>query len=366
MMLRVSIIGCGKIADQHAAQIRRIPGVEMVGTCDREPLMSEQLAERFGVSAAYSDVDRLLQDARPDVVHITTPPQSHFALGRQCIEAGCHVYIEKPFTVTAEETERLLALAVQKGVKVTAGHNAQFGPEMLDMRAAVRAGYLGGPPVHVESTFSYDLGDARYVKALLGDKSHWIRQLPGKLLHNIVSHGLAKVAEFLPSERPSVAAVGFASPALTSAGEADVFDELRVLISDPLGATAYFTFTTQVGPPVQELRIFGPQGSLFVDSLHRTMVRFDKSTSKRKSYLNFFVPPWKQGGQFRRSARANISRFVRSDFHMDAGLWNLITGFYRAVEGKQDVPIPYREILLTSRLMDDIFVQLSNRLSPPP
>src|SRR5436309_9767793 len=98
-MLRVAIVGCGKIADDHASQIQRIKGCEIVGVCDREPLMARQLAERFPVRRCYRVVDELLHDARPDVVHITTPPQSHYDLARRCLESGSHVYVEKPFTV---------------------------------------------------------------------------------------------------------------------------------------------------------------------------------------------------------------------------------------------------------------------------
>ena len=51
-MLKVAILGCGKIADAHASQIRRIAGCEIVGVCDREPLMAEQLRQRFPIGAA--------------------------------------------------------------------------------------------------------------------------------------------------------------------------------------------------------------------------------------------------------------------------------------------------------------------------
>ena len=71
-MLRVAIVGCGKIANDHASQIRRIKGCEIVGVCDREPLMARQLAERFGVKQCFSDLEQLLREARPDVVHLTT------------------------------------------------------------------------------------------------------------------------------------------------------------------------------------------------------------------------------------------------------------------------------------------------------
>ena len=63
--------------------------------------MARQLAERFAIPECFSDVQEMLRPCRPDVVHITTPPQSHFPLAKQCLEAGSHVYLEKPFTVTA-------------------------------------------------------------------------------------------------------------------------------------------------------------------------------------------------------------------------------------------------------------------------
>ena len=77
-MLKVAIVGCGKIADAHAAQIQRIPGCSIVAACDREPMMATQFCERFSVPGQYSDLASMLHETAPDVVHITTPPGSHF------------------------------------------------------------------------------------------------------------------------------------------------------------------------------------------------------------------------------------------------------------------------------------------------
>src|SRR5437016_4581067 len=127
-MLSVAIVGCGKIADQHAEQILRIPGSQIVAVCDREELMARQLQERLDL-------------------------------------------------------------------KLTVGHNAQFSHAANRMRKLVQEGFLGGFPLHVESYYCYDLGDAGYAKALLGDSSHWVRNLPGGLLQNTISHGISKIAE---------------------------------------------------------------------------------------------------------------------------------------------------------------------------
>src|SRR3954466_8843356 len=110
-MLKVGIVGCGKIADSHAAQIRRIRDCQMVAACDREPLMAKQFCERFGVKDCFDNLTQLLKESRPEVVHITTPPQSHFPAAKECLEAGCHVYVEKPFTLDAAEPEELVELA---------------------------------------------------------------------------------------------------------------------------------------------------------------------------------------------------------------------------------------------------------------
>jgi predicted dehydrogenase len=337
--LRVALVGCGKIADQHVQAIERIPTATVVGVCDREPLMAEQLAERFRIGCHTGDLAELLATSKPDVVHITTPPRSHFALATQCLDAGCHVYVEKPFTVDTDEAVRLIRTAEARGRKITAGHNLQFTSESIEARY-----------------FTYDLGDESYAKALLGDRTHWVRDLPGKLLHNIISHGLARIAEYMDAEFPTVSAFGSTSPLLIRVGEIDICDELRVQISDGRGMTGFFVFSTQLSPPVNGYSLYGPVNSLVVDNLHRTLVRQTRRTYK--SYLNYFLPPVHMAGEYLRNARRNVGRFIRSDFHDDAGLKNLIAAFYEAVLGRAELPISYREILVTSRMMDAVFQQI--------
>ena len=231
-MLKVAIVGCGKIADSHAEQIKRIPGCEIVGVCDREPLMAKQLYDRFPIKRYFSDLTQLFEESRPDVVHITTPPESHFSIAKLCLEAGCHVYVEKPFTLYEVDARQLIDLAVAKNLKITAGHDDQFSHVARRMRALIREGFLGGPPVHMESYYCYELGNSAYATALLGDKSHWVRRLPGKLLHNIISHGIARIAEHLTMDYPHVTVHGFVSPHLRNLGETEITDELRLIVSE--------------------------------------------------------------------------------------------------------------------------------------
>lgn len=355
-MLSVAIVGCGKIADDHAEQIQRIKGCQIVGVCDREPLMARQLYQRFPIKRYFDNLSDLLNEAKPDVVHITTPPQSHFSIAKACLEAGCHVYVEKPFTVNVREARELLAFAEARCLKVTAGHDDQFRHSARVVRELIRSGYLGGAPVHMESYFCYELGRAGFGGALLNDKNYWVRKLPGGLLHNIISHGIARIAEYLTSETPAVIAHGFISPFLRSKGETELIDELRVIISEERGTTGYFTFSSQMRPSLHQFRVYGPKNGLVLDQDEETVVKL--RGQRYVSYAQKFIPPVITAKQGLSNAITNVRRFMQMDFHMKSGMKYLIESFYSSILHDTSVPIPYREIILTAHIMDQIFAQL--------
>lgn len=358
-MLKTAIIGCGKIADAHASQILRIPGTEIVAVCDREPLMTKQLMDRFPVRRGFSDLDDLLHEARPDVVHVTTPPQSHFPIAKRCLESGCHVYVEKPFTLDEGEAKRLFHYALERGLKITAGHDDQFTHVARRMRNLVTSGYLGTGPVHMESYYCYELGSTAYARAVLADKEHWTRSLPGGLLQNIISHGIARIAEFLTGDALEVIAHGFTSPALKNLGETEIIDELRVILCEQERVSAYFTFSSQMRPGLHEFRIYGSKNGLLLDHDQETLIRL---TGKRlPSYAEKFIPPVVMARQHLANVTTNLRTFLRSDFHMKSGMKYLIESFYHSIEKGTPDPIPHREILLTTRIMDIIFGQLKTR-----
>ena len=335
--------------------IHRIANCKIVAVCDSELLMAKQLGERFGISGCFSDVKQMLHIAAADVVHITTPPQSHYSLAKQCLESGTHVYLEKPFTLTADEAESLIQLAEVRNLKITAGHNLQFTLEMLEMRRLVKEGFLGGKPIQLESHFSYDLGDRRSVGTLVGNHQHWVRQLPGQLLHNIISHGIAKLAEFLDDEIIEIVAMAGQSPRLRDLGGAEILDELRVLIRDKTGTTAFFLFSTQIRG-LNQLRIYGPANSVLVDHATGSIIR--NKHRPCKSYLIYFIPPLRAAREYFRNVRINVSNFLRQRLYQDFGMKELIERLYNSIRVGAAAPIPYREILLTARIMDEIFAQI--------
>lgn len=360
-MLKVAIVGCGKIADSHASQIQRISGCEMVAACDREELMARQICERFPIKTPFADLEELISKAQPDVVHITTPPQSHFGIARYCLEHGCHVYVEKPFVLNTVEAQELIGIAERSGRKITVGHDDQFRHVARRMRKMIAEGYLGGPPLHMESHYCYEIDDrSSYANALLSDRNHWVRGLPGKLLHNIISHGIARIAEYASGEAMEVIASGFSSSVLQKMGETEIVDELRVIIRENRGLTAYFTFSSQMRPSLHQFRVYGAKNGLMIDQDNETLIKL--RGTRYKSYLEQFVPPLQFAQQYVQSCGRNLRAFLRNDFHPKAGMKFLIESFYKSIVEGEAVPIPYREILLTSRIMDSIFNDLNGRI----
>jgi predicted dehydrogenase len=317
--------------------------------------MAEQLAERFRVPESYSDLSEMLERAIPEVVHVTTPPQSHFSIATQCLEFGSHVYLEKPFAVTAAETEKLIEFAEKRGLKMTAGHNYQFTLEMLKMRRLVEEGFLGGKPVHLESYWSYSLGDLNYVGPVLGNRSHWVRQLPGQLFHNIISHGIAKLTEFLDDELTALVAIAQQSPPIRQLGATELLDELRVSIQDANGTTAFFCFSTQI-KGINQLRLYGPENSMVADIITGSLVR--REGRAYKSYLTYAIPAFTEAWEHVKNGCWNLSNFIRRRLYQDFGMKELIERFYKSITEQTRPPIPYREIIATARIMDQIFAQI--------
>jgi hypothetical protein len=210
--------------------------------------------------------------------------------------------------------------------------------------------------VHMESYYCYDLSQPAYARALLGDKRHWIRSLPGGLLQNIISHGVARIAEYLETESPRVIATGFTSPLLRQLGEYDIVDELRVVISDRERTTAYFTFSSQMRPSLHQFRVYGPVNGLILDHDDETLVRI--RGRRLKSYAQKFVPPTIMAREYLANVISNARLFAGREFHMKAGMRHLIESFYRSICDDAPLPLSYREIRLTARIMDSIFEQL--------
>lgn len=353
MTLNVAIVGCGKIADSHVDEIRKLSCARLVAVCDLEPIIAEQLAKRFAIPRWYTDFDLMLSEQRLNVIHIATPPQSHLALTQKAVSAGCHVFLEKPLALNSIDGHRLIECVQQAGKKMTINYWPNFETPALALKEFVAKGELG-EPVHVESYYGYDLG-GRFGQALLSDEDHWVHRLPGRLFHNVIDHAINKITPFLSDEVPQVVARAYRRR-LPNNDETDrLLDELRVMILGS-SASAYVTFCSHARPVGHFLRVYGTKNTVSVDFMLRTMLVDQRQTLP--TALGRLLPPFKSSWKSLRQATHNVREFAGSRYHFFAGMNRLLSSFYESILRDTAVPIAYSEILRVAEIMDEIFSQV--------
>lgn len=355
MDLKVALVGCGQIADGHVGEIQKISGATLVAVCDLEPIMAEQLAMRFDIPAHYSDFAEMLKNCQPDVVHICTPPVSHLPLVKQAVDAGCHVYVEKPLALTYDQSVELINYVESANLKITIGHNSEFEPPALEMRKLVADGILGDP-VHVESWFGYNLSGP-FGQAILGSPEHWVHRLPGKLFQNNINHMLNKVTEFIDDDKPEVIARAWRSDTTVTYDDIrdHLYDELRVLIKGEK-VSAYGTFTSTVNPVAQFAKVYGTKNIIEMDFNSRTVVVDSGVTLP--SAIGRLAAGFTKAKMFRKSAWRNVRKFLKNDFHFFSGMNLLISSFYKSITDNEPLPVSTRDMLRIAWIMDEIFSQV--------
>ncbi|MDX2070830.1 MAG: Gfo/Idh/MocA family oxidoreductase [Haliscomenobacter sp.] len=128
-MLKIGVLGTGHLGKIHLKCIQlAVESYELVGFYDPNPLMAQTVAEQFQLKA-FDSVEALIRAV--DVVDIVTPTTTHYELALKAIQAGKHVFIEKPLTHTIAEAEELIRLSKTQGVQVQVGHVERFNPAFL-------------------------------------------------------------------------------------------------------------------------------------------------------------------------------------------------------------------------------------------
>ena len=141
-MIRLALVGLGKMGLSHLSIVNTHPDVELVAVCDSAAYVLEVLGKHAGIKG-YADYTRLLDEQRPDAVLIATPPRLHGPMVRAAVERNIHVYCEKPFCMDATEGLRLAELAERNGLVNQVGYHYRFVATFQEMKRLVDAGVLG-------------------------------------------------------------------------------------------------------------------------------------------------------------------------------------------------------------------------------
>jgi predicted dehydrogenase len=143
--LRVLVAGCGNMGASHARAYHKMPEFEVIGVVSRGPKSRQAISKELGGVPEFDDYYAALSTSKPDVVSINTYPETHAAYAKAAIEAGCHVFCEKPLAETVEEAQSIVDAARATRRKLVIGYILRVHPAWIKFIEIART--LGKPLV---------------------------------------------------------------------------------------------------------------------------------------------------------------------------------------------------------------------------
>jgi len=125
---KVLVAGCGNMGTSHARAYHAMEAFDIVGLVSRSPSSRNRLSEELGGYPTFSDFAMALKETTPDVVSINTYPDTHAEYARMSLEAGAHLFVEKPLATTVEESQALADLAKKLNRKMVIGYILRVHP----------------------------------------------------------------------------------------------------------------------------------------------------------------------------------------------------------------------------------------------
>jgi nucleoside-diphosphate-sugar epimerase/predicted dehydrogenase len=338
--LRVALVGCGRISAYHVTAIKAVPGADLVAVCDLDERVAREAASRYGVRGCYTDVESMLRELRPDVVHLLTPPQSHLALVRIATKYRAHLYIEKPLASSTADAEAIADLAREAGVQVCPGHSRLFDPVFLEACRRIDSGEIGRViSIRAEQGFTYEAAARSTVIP-------WSYSYDWGAFDNLICHPLYLACHFLTNPgRPQV--VGHNLGAVREAG----LEEIRVLIPSSSGI-GEVSLSLCNAPEVNRMEVVGTKGRITAD--WQTMTVLTLGQSGLPSGLARFTSSFAAALDLTRAGLQTLLGIARGKIKRYQGLRTIVERFYQSLREEIASPVQLEDGLQNVRLMDQI------------
>ncbi len=338
---RVGVLGAGYVADYHLRAIGAQPDVEIVGIADPDLIKAQQTASRFGVSGVFAGLEELCAAARPNVIHVLTPPAFHCDLTLQALERDCHVFVEKPMAEKSADCQRMIEAARRHGRVLSVNHSARMDPIVLQALERVRAGQIGdvlGVDFFRSSSYiPYAGGPA--LPPPFRNGSYPFQDLGVHALY-LIEAFLGQIAK-LDTKYYSTGRDPFL-----------MFDEWRILAECQRGVGQIYLSWN--GNPLQnELVIHGTKGVMHVDcyvqtlSVRRLLPMVPKPVQRMMFVIfNGLGSAWDMVKNFARIATGRLKG--------NPGIDVSVAGFYDALRRGVEPPIPADEGYRMVRHMEEV------------
>jgi predicted dehydrogenase len=353
--LRAAVIGSGKISEEHLRFLSKSRDATLVGVCDLSPSVAKFALDRFGhngTTLAFADHRTLIEEKRPAVVHVLTPPHTHVALATELLRAGAHVIVEKPAAPTNVEFRKLIDVARECDRRLIEDHNYRFNEPILAIERLLADGKLGDVrevevrmqlPIH-DPTFPYADPHVRHASL----------DLPGGAIHDFITHLAYLLLRFMPSTGPGadfsrVRAI-WSNHTRDKVLRHDDLDA-TVLIGDAHGRIRLSSVTA---PNTFSVTVRGTRGTSETD-LFQPHVRIAIPRRGGKQ-LTPLVNQFVNGISLARASVVGFRNKVMQHTPYE-GLATFLSRTYAALRAGAEPPVTFEDMDRTSRLVDALVAQ---------
>jgi predicted dehydrogenase len=296
--LRVAVIGLGGVAERiHLPACRSIAGLEVVAGAEPDDERRRCVGERFSIPATYPTAGEMLAAARPDLVIVGTPPDTHCDLAVAALEHGAHVLCEKPFASTVEEADRMIDAADARGLGLRVNTQYRFMRIYRETQQRIGAGEFGEP-------YFLQCWQQMYHPPVF--ETNWRSQLRRSTLFEFGTHALDLIA-FLFADLPDEisAHAGDAGQGF----DADVLVQATLRFPRGRLATVAFNRVSHAAERYLEMRLDCEKASLRLSLGGVARASIEWSRKRRMPALRWNLV---RGG-VARAERAGTSRVIASE-----------------------------------------------------
>jgi predicted dehydrogenase len=342
--LKSAVIGCGAISKEHLSFISKSERTHLSGVCDLSKASAKYAARRFGADQSYTDYCQMLAETKPDIVHILTPPHTHKQIASHCLQAGIHVFCEKPITPTYNEFQELSAFAQSQNRWLIENQNYCFNEPILAIQKLIADGSLGEVQ-EVDVRIALPIRDG----GVFADENlpSPIHKMPAGVVHDFITHLCSIVVRFIPDfERVSAT--------WNNHGGGDLFkyDDLDAIVVSG-SAHARIRFTCHTAPKSFAVTVRGSKGYVETD-LFQPYLRcvLPRSGELLSPIINHFINGCNLVG-------ASVTNFRNKIMQKTVyeGMHRLLDNTYEALIDDKASPISFEEMERTNRLVNALLSQ---------
>jgi len=188
---RMLIVGVGSIGERHVRTFKATGRVEL-SICESNAGLRETVAERYGLTTSYADLDAALEAGKFDAALIATPSHLHVPMAKKIVEAGYPLFIEKPLSLLLDGTDELMRLVEKKKVLTAVAYTYRSHPALRSMKEAIDSGRFG-KPVQVVATWGQHFP---HYRPAYREIYYTSRKTGGGAIQDVLTHAI-NAAEFL-------------------------------------------------------------------------------------------------------------------------------------------------------------------------